>query len=916
MTLRLVTLLTAVLFVACSRSGNPVVLPDGSVDPCAGIDCSGQGTCAVVNGADGVCVCRAGFFAEGLECKAIVAGAECEGVSCGGRGTCVVLAGTPNLPKCECDAQSQAAGPTSCVPTPMPCQGITCGGHGTCAVTGTAPVCLCDAGFRANGTTCEAIVAGQECSGVTCSGHGQCAVLQGPSAAPLCRCETGYREVAGTTCVQVVDPCSAVTCSGRGQCAVTGGTTPVCVCNPGYVANSLACVLQGTVGGDLTLLAGALGGQGNTDGTVNTRFDSPDDVTHDAMGNVYVGGQSIRKITPSGIVSTIAGLAGLGNAGFVDGVGSAARFNNARLPVIDSAGNLFVVDEQRLRKVTPSGVVSTFLTISQLNFVIGMTIDANDNLWTSSFCGSGPCLSKVTPGGVVTSRTLTLAPGVTLPIVRPAQFSVSADGNTVFMTTSDGAGSSQQRGADVMTIDANTGSITRLLGIAPPGSAWQSTSLKGICLDGSNNLWLTDSTWGRIWRVPSTGGTATLIAGDASSVVTRGPISIDGPGASARFSSPAGLSCDPVAGKVYVADSGNHTIRAVAMGGNNLVTTIGGTPIALGAVDGTGGAARFRFPQQVVADSAGNWFVADAANAVIRKVTPAGAVSVFAGSFGMVGLTDGTGTAARFRGTDCLISFGCRIIGLAIDSSDNLYVADRGRRVGSTRQREPDALRRITPAGVVTTLASGNTVTPSAADTVYDQFDSLAVDGTNGDVYFNASDGVRRLRGGTISLVVSRPSGSGSGAIDGYFSLAVDSTRRKLFLCESELLLRRPVVRRYDLSGAMPILESTLTSQLAPALGAPGLGMVSQLAVAPNGALVAAFPNSDVILRVDPTFTRVDKIAGEYGARGVELGPLPARLSNPTGVAFNAAGQFGVVMGRASNSFGEGALLVTTGFTP
>jgi hypothetical protein len=354
---------------------------------------------------------------------------------------------------------------------------------------------------------------------------------------------------------------------------------------------------------------------------------------------------------------------------------------------------------------------------------------------------------------------------------------------------------------------------------------------------------------------------------------------------------------------VYVADKGNHTIRAVAMAGNNLVTTIGGTPIAHGAVDGTGGTARFRFPQQVVADSNGNWFVADLPNAVIRKVTPAGVVSVFAGSFRTPGLTDGTGTAARFRDIDC--SGSCRTVGgLAIDSSDNLYVADRGRRVNGAPSREPDAIRRITPAGVVTTLASGNTVTPGGAN-LGDPFDSIAVDSTNGDVYFNARDGVRRLRGGAITLVVPSPIGSGP------FSVAVDSTRRKLFVVTQSGVLnpRPPEVSRYELSGATPSLESTLTSATAPALGTVGNGArAGQLAVAPNGALAATFPSSGVILRIDPTFSRVDKIAGEYGVNGVELGPLPARLNSPTGVAFNAAGQFGIVMGGARHRTRRSAL--------
>jgi hypothetical protein len=927
------TTLGLLLCVSACAPAIPVVQPivDAGPNPCEGQTCGGQGTCAVVNGAAAVCVCNGGFFAEGLECKAIVAGAECEGVTCSGRGACVVLSGMPNTPRCDCNADSVSAGATTCVAKPTPCAGVTCSGHGSCAVAGTMPVCVCEAGFRTGaGNTCEPVIVGQECQGIDCSGHGTCAVAGG---APLCSCDVGYDRL-GTTCVPrpVPDgggagPCAGVTCSGRGQCAVTGGTTPVCVCNSGYVANSLACVLQGTVGGALTLLAGALGGPGYVDGNVNTRFDSPAGVAHDANGNLYVGGQTIRKITPSGSVSTLAGLAGLVNAGSVDGIGSAARFTSAQHPVVDSAGNLLVLDVDAsgsgsIRKLTPGGVVST-LSRGLLS-VVGMTIDANDNLWASGFCASGnsnPCLRKVTPGGVVTSRTLTMAPGVPLVRIWPGPFALSADGNTVFMTTTFGAGFAQNRGADVVTIDANTGLITRLLGIAPPGSNWTSTELSGLCRDGSNNLWLVDTVWGRIWRVPSTGGTATLIAGDASFggappvslIYNAEPLNIDGPGASARFFRPAGLSCDQTSGKVYVGDRGNHTIRAVAMAGTNLVTTIGGTPIAQGAVDGTGGAARFRFPQQLVADSAGNWFVADSGNAVIRKITPAGVVSVFVGSSGMPGLTDGTGTAARFRGTECVSVYGCHVIGLAVDSSDNLYVADRGRRLNFSNMREPDAIRKITPAGVVTTLASGNMVTPSSSNNTGDQFDSIAVDSTNGDVYFNAKDGVRRLRSGAITLVVPTLQN---------VSVAVDSTRRKLFVSAVPPMSGPPEVSRYDMSGATPFLESTLTSANAPALGSVGIGAgLGQLAVAPNGALAATFAASHVILRIDPTFTRVDKIAGEYGARGVELGPLPAQLNTPTGVAFNAAGQFGIVMGRADTSIGtptsgEGTLLVTTGFTP
>jgi hypothetical protein len=441
-----ITLVGCFILAACMTPIDAVVPPPD--DPCQGVTCSERGQCTTLRAA-AICVCNAGSFAEGLECKAIVAGAECEGVTCNGRGSCVVLSGMPNSPKCECDADSVSAGATTCVAKPEPCAGIDCGGHGTCAVSGGAPLCSCEAGYDRLGTTCVAR-----------------AVPDGGAG-----------------------PCAGVTCSGRGQCGVLGGSPPTaaCFCNAGYVASGLACVLQGTVGGGLTLLAGALGGQGYADGTVDTRFDLPNAVAHDATGNVYVTGQTIRKMTPSGSVSTLAGLAGPGNAGSVDGVGSAARFTDARFPVFDSAGNLLVVDGQRLRKVTPSGVVSTVL--QSFDSVSGMTIDANDNLWTSGVCvsggNSGPCLRKVTPGGVITSRTLTFAPGVTGSNVSPGQVSVSADGNTVFMVNGT-------RASVAMTIDANTGSITRWLAA---NSNRPLQALTGICRDGSNNLWLTDSDY-------------------------------------------------------------------------------------------------------------------------------------------------------------------------------------------------------------------------------------------------------------------------------------------------------------------------------------------------------------------------------------------------------------------------------------
>jgi hypothetical protein len=284
----------------------------------------------------------------------------------------------------------------------------------------------------------------------------------------------------------------------------------------------------------------------------------------------------------------------------------------------------------------------------------------------------------------------------------------------------------------------------------------------------------------------------------------------------------------------------------------------------------------------------------------------AGAVSVFAGAFGMSGTTDGTGAAARFQSSVCLTNCSRRYGALTIDANDNLYVADRG--PNTSQPRPPDAIRKITPAGVVTTLASGSVVSTSGAR---DQFDSVAVDSVNGDVYFNASDGVRRLRSGAVTLVVAQ---------QGNLSIAVDGVRRKLYLAlqNTGLGASAPSLFRYDLSGAMPVLETTLPGGTTPVLRlAEPAASAGQLAVAPNGALLMTIADSSVILRVDPTFSRVDAVVGEFGVQGLELGPLPARLTAPTGVAVNPAGQLGLVMGRrGGNHRGDAVLLVTTGFTP
>src|SRR5262245_19589497 len=122
--------------------------------------------------------------------------------------------------------------------------------------------------------------------------------------------------------------------------------------------------------------------------------------------------------------------------------------------------------------------------------------------------------------------------------------------------------------------------------------------------------------------------------------------SADGTGSAARFFLPLGVTVDS-AGNVYVADTNNATIRKITPAG--VATTLAGRPTFNGNVNGTGSDALFSSPDGIVVDGSGNLYVTDSRNHAIRRITPAGVVSTFAGSpFGASGSIDGTGTAARF----------------------------------------------------------------------------------------------------------------------------------------------------------------------------------------------------------------------------------------------------------------------------
>jgi hypothetical protein len=162
----------------------------------------------------------------------------------------------------------------------------------------------------------------------------------------------------------------------------------------------------------------------------------------------------------------------------------------------------------------------------------------------------------------------------------------------------------------------------------------------GVAVDASNNVYVADFGNNTIRKITPSVIVSTL-AGLAGVSGTN-----DGTGSAARFNQPSGLAVDK-SNNVFVADSTNHTIRKISSSG--MVTTLAGTPGVAGTNDGTGGSALFYYPSGLTLDSSNNLFVADTLNYTIRKITPSGVVSTFAGLAGFYGTNDGTGISPSGR---------------------------------------------------------------------------------------------------------------------------------------------------------------------------------------------------------------------------------------------------------------------------
>lgn len=407
----------------------------------------------------------------------------------------------------------------------------------------------------------------------------------------------------------------------------------------------------------ISLWAGLLQQEGTRDGPAATaQFQRPDSVVHDAAGNLYISdafSHTIRKLALDGQVSTLAGLAG--EAGSTDGTGAAARFSTPMGLAIDTAGNLYVADSgnHTIRKVSPAGVVSTVAGVAgQSGNVDGDRASARFTkpsrlAWDASsgaLYATGIALRRIAADGTVSSPVQAVCSQIS---------SVAVDANgQVFVGETPESGPSGGVPQSCIRKFSPQGQL-QVWGGAADGIVHVPYP-QALALDRLGNVLVASR--GFTYFLPSFVTQYAAIArispaGEVSNVLGQQGDRrlVDGALASARAHSPMGVSVAPD-GRIVFTDSDFSAVREANT--QTVRTLTGGN----GAGDAIGAAleARFSGPTGLAADSDGTLYLADAGNGKIRKITPAGVVSNFAEVSNRVGALARSAQGTLFYSQDFL----------------------------------------------------------------------------------------------------------------------------------------------------------------------------------------------------------------------------------------------------------------------
>lgn len=661
-------------------------------------------------------------------------------------------------------------------------------------------------------------------------------------------------------------------------------------------AGLLACLFSAlpvTAQAPWLTFAGQAGGSGSNDGLgTAARFNRPVGIAKDPSGALYVADSAnhvIRKITPAGLVTTFAGSPG--QPGTANGLGSVARFNNPTGMVADALGNLYLADTNNhtIRKITPTGQVTTVAGIArqsgytdgaanqaQFSEPSAVAVAVDGTLYVADT--STNLIRKIDPAQIVS--TLAGSPGIPgtsdgqgfeASFAQPSGLALNADGTRLYVADT------LNHSIRSITLDGTVSTLAGDPGV--PGSTDGSGNIAqfdtptGIAVAADGTLIVTDTGNHTLRRISPVGAVTTLSgsAGTADSVDGATPNEH-------RYRSPSGVVID-AAGVLFIADTLNHSIRRLSP--TDALDTFAGSPEFTGSTDGIGSAARFRHPNAVAVATNGTVYVADSDNHTIRKISSTGAVTTLAGSPGISGSSDGTGSAARFN-----VPYG-----VAVDSGGVVYVADTFNQ--TIRKIGLDG-KVSTLAGSAGITGSSNGTGSSAR---FNSPSSVAVD-ASGNVYVadSGNSTIRKITAaGAVSTLAGDPNlpgsenGIGSAALfSDPYGIAV-SAAGVVYVADSG----NHTIRVITSTGTVTTLAGSpsLSGSLNGTGSAARFNFPSAVAVASTGIVYVADTRNHTIRRITTTGV-VTTIGGQAGlSGGLDGAAFPTLFSSPSGLAITASNQ-------------------------
>lgn len=526
-----------------------------------------------------------------------------------------------------------------------------------------------------------------------------------------------------------------------------------------------------TVAGD-----GQAGFRGDGGSATSAELSEPSGLALDAAGDLYIadsGNNRIRKLTPAGVITTVAGNGLAGDTG--DG-GRAidAQLHQPAGVAIGPDNSIYIADtgNNRVRQVTPNGIIITVAGNGQRGFADGLAIHAELDEPTGVAAAGGTLyiadfgnnrVRRLSSGIITTFAGNDLSgpggdngPAIDAQLDGPESVAVSRDGGVYIADFGHNEIRLVNTNGIITTVAGNA--ISGFSGDNGPATAAQIDNPVGVAIGQDGTVYIADTGNDRVRKIAA--GIMSTLAGNG-----QGAFGGDrGPPSAAQISEPYGLAVSPN-GNLYIADTGNNRIRMVSHG---KITTLAGTGQAgFSGDDGPAAAAELNAPNGLAVNADGDLYIADTSNHRIRMVSPAGVITTVAGD-GEEGLRDtdpnGDGQAAVQAQLHAPISVAVGADGRSI------YISD------SSNNR----IRLVKPNGVITTFAG--TGSPgfagdggSAVHAMLDAPQGVAV-AANGDVYV-ADTGNNRIRLITPSGIITTLAGGTAETLGGPTRVTVVSSQ-------------------------------------------------------------------------------------------------------------------------------------------